>query len=205
MFISNQTYHVLIIVEPCLLRPDDHLQLTTCAIVCGELPLPQNLAYRVLVRPLLKYACQVWSPHTAHDICLIEVVQCRAARWACGNQWNLLSRRWSKLSDDCLDALHWPTLGSHRDYLSLSMLYDILNKEHLFFIVTIPIKSTSFTRVHELAIVPLQSSINCMLSVLILCKYCAISYTLHEICSLLLLEGEIETVAANSNICPQIS
>ena len=127
----------------------------------GATTATKSVAYKVLVRPLLEYACQVWSPHTAHDIGLLEAVQRHAAKWACGNRWNPLSRGWNKSSDDCLDVLCWPTLGSRRDYLSLSMLYDILNKRSSLVYYNYFHKNTNFTRAHELSIVPLQSSINC--------------------------------------------
>ena len=33
--------------------------------------------------------------------------------------------QWSKSSDDCIRELQWPSLQSRRNFLSLSMLYDI--------------------------------------------------------------------------------
>ena len=127
----------------------------------GATTATKSVVYKVLVRSLLEYACKVWSPHTAHDISLLVAVQRRAARWACGSRWNPLTRRWNKSSDDCLDALCWPTLGSRQDYLSLSMLYDILNKRSSLVYYNYFHKNTNFTGAHELSIVPLQSSINC--------------------------------------------
>ena len=38
--------------------------------------------YKTLVRPILEYACPVWSPHLAKDIHEIEKVQRRASRIA---------------------------------------------------------------------------------------------------------------------------
>ena len=32
-------------------------------------------AYKAIVRPLLEYACVVWSPHTVKDVNLLEAVQ----------------------------------------------------------------------------------------------------------------------------------
>ena len=62
-------------------------------------------------------------------------------------------------SDQCLDELGWPSLKSRRDYLSVSLLYDIHNK------VTINLKNfcsfvSSCTRHHSLCIVPLHTTIN---------------------------------------------
>ena len=71
----------------------------------GATTAAKSVAYKCLVRPLLEYACQVWSPHTARDISGLESVQRRAARWACGSQWDPISRKWSKSSDDCLNSL----------------------------------------------------------------------------------------------------
>jgi len=42
-------------------------------------------AYKTIVRPLLEYACVVWSPHTMKDMNLLEAVQRRAAHWACSS------------------------------------------------------------------------------------------------------------------------
>jgi len=49
----------------------------------GAATAAKSVAYKSLIRPLLEYACQVWSPHTAWDISGLESVQRRAARWAC--------------------------------------------------------------------------------------------------------------------------
>ena len=41
-----------------------------------------SILYKTLVRPILEYACPVWSPHLAKDIHEIEKVQRRASRIA---------------------------------------------------------------------------------------------------------------------------
>ena len=82
----------------------------------------KSVAYKYLIRPLLEYACQVWSPYTTRDKSGLESVQRRTARWACGSQWDPISRTWSKSSDDCLNLLCWPSLADRRNYLSVSTL-----------------------------------------------------------------------------------
>ena len=126
----------------------------------GATTAAKSVAYKCLVRPLLEYACQVWSPHTARDISGLESVQRRAARWACGSQWDPISRKWSKSSDDCLNSLRWPSLTDRRSYLSVSTLYDILNNRTSLNFHDYYRCNTSCTRAHELSIVPLLSSIN---------------------------------------------
>lgn len=39
-------------------------------------------AYNAVVRPILEYACQVWSPHNKSLIARLETIQRRAVRWA---------------------------------------------------------------------------------------------------------------------------
>ena len=95
----------------------------------------------------------MWSPHTGRDISGLESVQCHAARWACGSQWDSISRKWSKSSDDCLNSLRWPSLTDCCNYLSVSTLYDILNnRKHLLtFMITIAV------------ILPAPEPMNCLL------------------------------------------
>ena len=80
--------------------------------------------------PSLNYACTVWNPHTASDKAMLETVQRHAARWVCGSRWSPSTNRWSKSSDVCLQELQWPTLASHRNYLSVSMMYDIMHDQY---------------------------------------------------------------------------
>ena len=37
--------------------------------------------YKIMVRPIMKYACTVWSPYTKKNIQILEPVQRRAARF----------------------------------------------------------------------------------------------------------------------------
>ena len=55
----------------------------------------KSVAYKSLVRPILEYTCQVWSPHAAHDISTLENVQHYATRWACGSRWDPVTKKWN--------------------------------------------------------------------------------------------------------------
>ena len=75
----------------------------------GCLLKARERAYKAIVRPLLEYACVVWSPHTVKDVNVLEAVQRRAARWACGSRWDPTTFSWSLSHDTCYQMLHLPT------------------------------------------------------------------------------------------------
>ena len=127
----------------------------------GATTVAKSMTYKYLVRPLLEYACMVWNPHTVSDKTSLEYVQRRAARWACGSRWSPVQKEWSKSSDTCLQELHWPTLSSRRNYLSVTMMHDILHGRYDSLKLSDYCKlNTSCTRAHSMTLVPPQSTIN---------------------------------------------
>ena len=110
----------------------------------GATPAARAMAYKCIIRPLMEYSCQVWNPFTDKDISMLEKVQRRASRWACGSRWVPHLLAWSKCSDTCLRELGWPLLSTRRNYLSVRLLHVV----------------SSCTRRHSLAIVPSRSTIN---------------------------------------------
>jgi len=61
-------------------------------------------------RPEADHICVVRSPHTVKDVNLLEAVQRRAARWACGNRWDPTTSSWSLSHAICYLVLCTPTL-----------------------------------------------------------------------------------------------
>ena len=122
----------------------------------GATTTAKSVAYKCLIRPLLEYACQVWSPHTACDISGLESVQHHAARWACGSLF------------PGNGASHLMLVSNHyagQIFLfvvttCLSTLYDILNSRTSINFYDYYRCNTSCTRSHKLSVVPLPSSIN---------------------------------------------
>ena len=49
------------------------------------------MLYKSLVRPILEYACTVWSPYLVKDKLVIEKVQRRASRIALGQKLREMS------------------------------------------------------------------------------------------------------------------
>ena len=64
--------------------------------------------YKIMVRPIMEYACTVWSPYTRKNIQSLEAVQRRAARFV-KNDFKFTSSVTAMLQD-----LEWPTLEERR-------------------------------------------------------------------------------------------
>ena len=83
--------------------------------------------YRCIVHPILEYASLVWYLYSFGDINQLESVQCRAARWVCGSQWNPVHKHWPKSSDYCINQLEWPSLHQRQNYFAICQVHNILN------------------------------------------------------------------------------
>ena len=128
----------------------------------GAPPQVKSTAYRCVVRPLLEYGCQLWNPFTQKNIQLLENIQRRAACWVCGSRWDPSVFSWTKSSDQCLEQLRWPSLKSRRGYLSVNLLYDIINNKIAVKFSDFCSFMSSSMRRHSLSILPLQSTINAL-------------------------------------------
>ena len=78
-------------------------------------------AYKTLVRPQIEYASTIWDPFTQENQNKIEMVQRRAARFACNNYRREVS------VTTMLDELGWRSLKKRRADQRLIMLYKIVN------------------------------------------------------------------------------
>ena len=76
-----------------------------------------SMLYKSLVRPILEYACPVWSPYLIKDKLEIEKVQRRASRIALGQKLREMS-----YEERCI-LLHWNTLQHRSKYLSVVECY----------------------------------------------------------------------------------
>ena len=111
----------------------------------------------------MEYACTVWNPHTVYLTGLF---------WNLSNSMQhigfvaiagLLCRsfRVSHHADTCLQELHWPTLSSCQNYLSVSMMHDILHGRYdSLKISNYCTVNSSCARAHSLSFVLPQSTIN---------------------------------------------
>lgn len=77
----------------------------------------KEAAYKTLVRPQVKYALAVWSPHTKTNIDKIEKVQCRAVRWV-KNDYSYYSSV-ARMQTE----LRRQTLQDRRDLCRLTVFY----------------------------------------------------------------------------------
>jgi len=114
-------------------------------------------AYKAIVRPIMEYACTVWSPYTAKDISLLEAVQKRALRWACGSRWDPSALSWTIPHNVCHKLLNVPRLCDRWNFISVCLLRDIRHES-----VAIPYYkyNTLPTKSHYLTLIPASSTIN---------------------------------------------
>ena len=68
-------------------------------------PLPVKIScYTTIVRPILEYACTVWSPYHQFNIAKLEMVQRRVTRFVTNNYDRTASMT------QMLHSLQWDTL-----------------------------------------------------------------------------------------------
>ena len=105
----------------------------------------KSALYLSLVRPILEYAVTVRAPYHRTDICQIEAIQRRAARFA----MNCYDRHQSVT--EMLHKLTWPTLESRRNHFKIIMMFKIINNMvHIQSDVPITYARRTNTRGHHL-------------------------------------------------------
>ena len=72
------------------------------------------VGYKIMVRPLLEYACQVWDPHEKYLVEKLERVQRNITRWIIGRDTSY---------EDRMKSLKLPSLTQRREYLGLVQLF----------------------------------------------------------------------------------
>ena len=80
--------------------------------------------YKLLVRPHLEYAAQIWNPHLVKNITKLEDIQTFALR--------MCYKNWDAGYQELLDLTTMPTLENRRLYLKLCSLYKIIYS-HFYF------------------------------------------------------------------------
>lgn len=82
-------------------------------------PHPKALftGYKVMIRPILKCACQAWNPHQAYLIEKLERIQRNVTKWIIGKVTPYEHR---------LKSLKLPTLAQRREFLGLVQLFKLI-------------------------------------------------------------------------------
>ena len=78
----------------------------------------KNLAYNMIVCPNLEYASTYWNHYTKHNIGILEVVQCRAARFVLNFYYYHPT---ANLSSKIQKYLQWDSLQHGRAVVDLCM------------------------------------------------------------------------------------
>ena len=114
--------------------------------------------YKSLVRPQLEYAAFVWDPHTKSNICKLESVQRRAAKF-CYSDY----QRRSSITT-MMENLGWEQLHARRQQTKAIMLYRIVNQLVDIQAASILIPTGTHIRGHVNRLLPPKCSVNA-------CKY----------------------------------
>ena len=67
-------------------------------------PKVKEICYKIMVRPIVEYACIVWAPYTRMNIQSLKTVQIKVT-WFVKNDYGFTSSATVMLQD-----LRWPTL-----------------------------------------------------------------------------------------------
>ena len=131
------------------------------ATACSMLLHPLNLLLtNALSAPLWNMPVQFGILILLKNINALESVQRRAARWASNSRWIPSSHCWSKSSDECIQALKWPTIQQRHNYFTICCIHDSLyHRNSLPFSEHFQL-SQAPTRCHPLSLRPVTSSIN---------------------------------------------
>ena len=78
--------------------------------------------YKLIVRPKLEYASEIWDPYYQKDSHVVEMIQRKAARFCMNNY-----RRESSVRE-LIETLGWDSLQLRRKQARLSLMYKLSNK-----------------------------------------------------------------------------
>ena len=107
-------------------------------------PTVKSSCYSTLVRPIIEYACTVWSPYHQQNVLKLETVQRRAARFVTNNYNRTAS------VTEMLHQLQWDTLEARQNNLCVILLYKVINKLVDIFSEEQLLLTNSVTRGHPL-------------------------------------------------------
>ena len=103
----------------------------------------KSTAYLALERPHVEYCSAVWDPHTKKQTQRVEMVQRRAARWACGKFRQGLN---CTGPTEMISHLGWPSLEVWRKVARLTLLYKMANNLDLMSTRSLLIRAPRGTR-----------------------------------------------------------